>query len=220
MLDTCVLVPSRARDVLLEVASMGAYRPLWSKEILAELDRTLRVVLTKRGVSPEETDAYLTRLFRQMETTFPDALVTDWESLIDAIQLPDPDDRHVVAAARAGAADVIVTDDLSDFPPAALPAPLARQSLDDFLLDSLDLYPRLVTGAVHSIARRTGRSGTAMTVTRDVIAAVIVRRATALASLDRARPRRSVCMSLGTGTPGAASRLLYDGDEAYGILAA
>jgi len=28
LLDTCVLVPSRARDVLLEIASMGTYRPL------------------------------------------------------------------------------------------------------------------------------------------------------------------------------------------------
>jgi hypothetical protein len=169
LLDTCVLVPSRARDVLLEVASTGAYRPLWSSEILAELDRTLRLLLGKRGVSPEETDAYLTRLFRQMETAFPDALVTGWESLAETVQLPDPDDRHVVAAARVGRADVIVTDNLADFPPAALPAPLTRQSLDEFLLDALDLHPRLIISAVRAVARRTGRTGPGMTA-RDIAA--------------------------------------------------
>jgi predicted nucleic acid-binding protein len=159
LLDTCVLVPSRARDVLLEIASAGAYRPLWSTEILAELDRTLRVLLAKRGASAEEIDAYLTRLFRQMRITFPDALVTEWEELIPTIYLPDPDDRHVVAAARAGRADVIVTDNLADFPPAALPASIARQSLDDFLLDLLDIHPGQVVTAVRAIARRTGKSG-------------------------------------------------------------
>jgi hypothetical protein len=90
LLDTCVLVPSRARDVLLEIASTGAYRPLWSTEILAELDRTLRLLLAKRGAPPEETDAYLTRLFLQMKITFPDALVTEWEQLVPTIQLPTP----------------------------------------------------------------------------------------------------------------------------------
>jgi len=162
LLDTCVLVPSRARDVLLEIASAGAYRPLWSSAILTELDRTLRLLLARRGVSPEEVDAYLTRLFRQMEVTFPDAPVVGWEALIETIQLPDPNDRHRVAAARAGHADLIVTDNLADFPPAALPAPLARQSLDDFLLDSLDLHPGLVTAAVRAVAKRTGQSGPAM----------------------------------------------------------
>ena len=103
---------------------------LWSSEILAELDRTLRLLLAKRGTPPEETDAYLTRLFRQMRITFPDALVTEWEPLIPAIQLPDPHDRHVVAAARAGRVDVIVTGNPADFPPAILPVSLTRQSLD------------------------------------------------------------------------------------------
>jgi hypothetical protein len=117
----------------------------------------------KRGVPAEQTNAYLKRLFRQMETAFPDALVAGWEPLIGIVLLPDPDDRHVVAAALAGRADVIVTDNLTDFPPTALPAPLARQSLDDFLLDSLDLHPRLVVNAVQAIASRTGRSGPALT---------------------------------------------------------
>lgn len=165
LLDTCVLVPSRARDMLLETASAGVYRPLWSSEILSELDRTLRHLAAKRGSVPEETDAYLKRLFRQMRITFPDAVVTEWEELVPTIHLPDPDDRHVVAAAWAGRADVIVTDNLSDFPPTALPASVTSQSLDDFLLDILDLHPAEVIGAAHAIAGRTGRSGPAMTAT-------------------------------------------------------
>jgi hypothetical protein len=98
-----------------------------------------------------------------METAFPDALASGWEPLIATVQLPDPDDRHVVAAAWAGRADVIVTDNLADFPPDALPEPLFRQSLDDVLLDTLDLYPAQVASAVKAVARRTGRSGPAMT---------------------------------------------------------
>lgn len=192
LLDTCVLVPSRARDVLLEIASTGAYRPLWSTEILAELDRTLRLLLGKRGASPEEADAYITRLFRQVETTFPDALVTGWEPLAGTVQLPDPDDRHVVAAAWAGRADVIVTDNLADFPRDALPATITRQSLDDFLLDTLDLYPAQVVAAVSAVARRTGRSGPTMTA-RDVAAYLRAHGAPAfgermLAELDRTDP--------------------------------
>lgn len=192
LLDTCVLVPSRARDVLLEIASTGAYRPLWSTEILAELERTLRLLLGKRGASQEETDAYLTRLFRQMDTTFPDALVTGWEPLAETVRLPDQDDRHVVAAAWAGRADLIVTDNLTDFPPDALPAPLLTQSLDDFLLDTLDLYPAQVVVAVHAVARRTGRSGPATTA-RDVAACLQTHGTPAfserlLTELDRAGP--------------------------------
>jgi predicted nucleic acid-binding protein len=163
LLDTCVLVPSRTRDVLLEIASTGAYRPLWSTEILAELDRVLRLLLAKRGTSPEEIEAYLTRLFRQMRTAFPDALATEWQPLVPTVQLPDPDDRHVVAAALAGRADVIVTDNLADFPPSALPAALIRQSLDDFLLDVFDLHPEQVINAVAVVAARTGRSGPPLT---------------------------------------------------------
>ncbi|HEX7161425.1 MAG TPA: hypothetical protein VF223_09350 [Trebonia sp.] len=69
----------------------------------------------------------------------------------------------MVAAARAGQADVIVTDNLADFPPAALPASITRQALDDFLLDLFDLHPGQVVTATHAIAGRTGKSGPKMT---------------------------------------------------------
>lgn len=98
-LDTCVLVPSRGRDVLLEVAASGVYRPLWSSGVLDELARTLRTIGKRRDAAPDETDAYVGRLVRQMTQSFPDALVEGWERVESSIELPDRNDRHVVAAA-------------------------------------------------------------------------------------------------------------------------
>lgn len=51
-----------------------------------------------------------------MDRHFPDALVVGFEPLIDGISLPDPRDRHVLAATIKGQADVIVTQNLKDFP--------------------------------------------------------------------------------------------------------
>lgn len=69
-------------------------------------------------------------------------MVTGYEALIDGLSLPDPDDRHVLAAAIAGNADVIVTYNLKDFPASQL-APCGIEALhpDDFLLAQLDLDP-------------------------------------------------------------------------------
>lgn len=69
----------------------------------------------------------------------------------------------MVAAAQVGHADVIVTDNLAHFPAAALPAPLVTQSLDEFLLGSLDLHAGRVVSAVRIVASRTGRFGPVLT---------------------------------------------------------
>jgi hypothetical protein len=98
-----------------------------------------------------------------MTQSFPDALVEGWEGVEGSIELPDPDDRHVVAAALIGRADVIVTDNTKDFPAEQLPAPLFTQTLDEFLLDSLDLHPAAVISAVVRVADRTGRNGPRLT---------------------------------------------------------
>jgi len=64
-----------------------------------------------------------------------------------------------VAAALIGRADVIVTDNTKDFPPDQLPSPLFAQTLDEFLIDSLDLHRAAVISAVVRVANRTGRCG-------------------------------------------------------------
>lgn len=115
-LDTNVLVPNYLRDVLLEVAERGVYRALWSTEILGELEDTLLEMFNEDGRDAQESRAAVNRLRTQLGSAFPDALVEGWEPLESAYELPDPDDRHVVAAAVKGRADVIVTNNVKDFP--------------------------------------------------------------------------------------------------------
>ena len=136
-LDTCVLYPAYLCDTLLRLAEASAYRPLWSADVFAELRRNL----IERGLPPDRVD----RRLGQMSRSFPDALVTGYESLIDGMT-NHPKDRHVLAAAVRANAEVIVTFNLSDFPePALKPYDIAAIHPDDFLLDQLDLYPGLTT---------------------------------------------------------------------------
>ena len=158
-LDTCVLVPSLSRDVLLEVAEQSVYRPLWSSEVLEELERTVRRLTAQRGVAPDVVDSYVGKIARPDEPGLPRRTGRRVEPLVETITLPDATDRHVVAAALSGRADVIVTENQKDFPPEQLPVPMSSQTADTFLLDSLDLHPSAVLAAVRAVAMRTGRNG-------------------------------------------------------------
>lgn len=96
VLDTCVLHPTYLRDTLLRLSAAGLYRPLWPADILDELVRNL-----PESVTPDAAEG----LVRAMRDAFPDATVTGYEELVDAMT-NDPEDRHVLAAAaRADASD-------------------------------------------------------------------------------------------------------------------
>lgn len=127
------MVPIRLTDLLLRLAEADTFRPLWSDEVLAEVERNL----PKLGVTPQKA----ARRVERMRSAFPDANVTGYQSLVPAME-NDPKDRHVLAAAVRANAEVIVTANLRDFPAAALrPYDIVAVSPDDFLLDQLDLYP-------------------------------------------------------------------------------
>lgn len=80
-----------------------------------------------------------------MNESFEDAMVLGWEVLESDIELPDINDRHVVAAALRGRADAIVTENVKDFPPETMNAlGLEVIALDDFLQDQFDLGPTAV----------------------------------------------------------------------------
>lgn len=136
LLDACVLVPVSLADTMLRVAEKGLYRPLWSDRILVEAQDAIAEI--RPGVDAAKR-------FAVMRQAFSDALITGWEGREVGISLPDPDDRHVVAAAIHGGAHAIVTANLADFPSAALhPLGLEAVHPDDFLLDHLDLSPAAI----------------------------------------------------------------------------
>jgi predicted nucleic acid-binding protein len=103
LLDTCVLLKSYLCDTLLSIAEVGTFRPLWSDHVLEELRRNL----VKAGAKPEAVEHRL----GQMAAYFPDARVTGYEQLIGSMT-NHPKDRHVLAAAVAGRAGTLVTEDL------------------------------------------------------------------------------------------------------------
>ena len=163
ILDTSVLWPSLQRDFLLSLAAEGAYRPLWSSAVLDELVFHEARKLIKRGVPEAEAETRAQRLIGQMSEAFNDALVTDWEPLEDTYSLPDPDDRHVVAAAAKADAEAIVTSNLKDFPAAQLPDPIRAISPQEFVHDTVRQHPTPACRAVLEICARSGRHGEKLT---------------------------------------------------------
>lgn len=131
VLDACVLVPHPLFDTLLRLADAELLVPLWSSEILHEVERTLT---GKRGLSI----AAARRRIGHMNRAFPAALVEGHEHLV-ASMTNDPKDRHVLAAAVHAGAQQIVTANLRDFAEPDLRGHgIEAIHPDHFLLDQLE----------------------------------------------------------------------------------
>lgn len=114
VLDACVLHSAPLRDLLLRLSKAGVFRAKLTDQIH---DEWIRSALARR---PDLSLERLARTRQLMNMHSLDCLVTGHESLIDAITLPDPDDRHVLAAAIHCNAAAVVTFNLRDFPADAL----------------------------------------------------------------------------------------------------
>ena len=150
LLDACVLYPLATRDLLLRGAERYLYEIRWSEKIIQEVKRNL--VDDQRCTGKQAR--YLTD---QMAAAFPEAVVTGYEKLIEGMT-NDAADRHVLAAAIAAGANVIVTDNVST----SRPRPASRtgievQTADEFLSYSFDLAPEVMGDIFLQQVRDLGR---------------------------------------------------------------
>ena len=137
------MYPAPLRSLLMYLALSRQFRARWSEGIHEEWMRNL---LKNR---PDLDEAQLDKVRSLMKKNVPGCLVEGYESLIPAIDLPDPDDRHVVAAAVQTRAEAILTFNLKDFPDEVL----RRYNLkaihpDDFISDLVELNIGAVIEAV------------------------------------------------------------------------
>ncbi len=104
--DANVLYPAPLRDLFIRLAQAGLVRGRWSETIHEEWFRNVL------NDNPQLSAGRLARTRALMNEAVRDCMVTGYEELIDALTLPDPHDRHVLAAAIRAGAEVIVTFNL------------------------------------------------------------------------------------------------------------
>jgi hypothetical protein len=148
--DACTLYPAPLRDLLVLLGQTRLCEVKWTQRIL---DECFRSILKRRAdLSPEK----LARTRELLEGAIPDVQVNGYEEFIEGITgLPDPDDRHVVAAAIRCGAQVIVTLNLKDFPESVLRRyGMEAQHPDDFVRDLIDLDEATVARVIQKQAAR------------------------------------------------------------------
>ncbi len=149
LLDANVLYPAPLRDLLLQLAVGDLFRAKWTADIHREwIEALLRN-------EPYRDRAKLERTRDLMDLHTRDCLISGYEGLIPSLQLPDPEDRHVLAAAIAGRCDAIVTQNLKDFPEAVVASyGIDVQHPDEFFCNQLNLAQGAFCGAVQKVRRR------------------------------------------------------------------
>lgn len=141
--DACVLYPAHLRDLLISLAGTGMFRARWTDRIH---DEWIRAVLKD---NPGLDRTILERTRELMNRAVLGCLVTGYEHLIEGLTLPDPDDRHVLAAAIRAGASAIVTTNLRDFPADRVgPYGVEAMHPDTFVSLQIELCPDLAIEAI------------------------------------------------------------------------
>lgn len=157
VLDACVLYPTVLREILVALAEAGAIEPVWSRRILDEW----RLAAARLGPEQARIAGVEAALLAER---FPGAMAPDDGVRAAGLDLPDPADGHVVEAALAAGAGLIVTANLRDFPRRALAAVgLEARHPDELLLALWRAEPQTVEQVVEAVHARAEALGAGMT---------------------------------------------------------
>ncbi len=149
LFDACVFYPAPLRDLLMQLALTDLFRARWSSAIHDEWTAALA---RDRPDIPAER---LQRMREKIDAAVRDCVVCGYEALIPSLSLPDPNDRHVLAAAIHGHASVIVTSNLKDFPEHTMEKHgVEVQHPDEFVSCLIDLAPAKVVTAISTVRAR------------------------------------------------------------------
>lgn len=148
LLDANVLFPKLQCDALLSLAHAGLYAAKWTADIEREW-------LQARNAKFPHSAAQNQRKAEAMAEAIPDCMVQGYDAFVACLELPDPDDRHVLAAAIVGHADAIVTNNVADFPLSVLQRHgIDRQTPDQFIVNQLTLHPPAALDALRKMRER------------------------------------------------------------------
>lgn len=153
VLDTCVVYSGLRRDLLLSLVAADTYRLVLTDDILYEIEYVEVRKLVGQGTgrsSAQQRAAHLIDQLRQNFEVEPDSRV----GLVGPVGLPDAADEHLVAAAVAGGAEVIVTENTKDLPEPLLPAGVRVLRPRDFLHDMVCVDPSRAAEALSDMTTR------------------------------------------------------------------
>ena len=149
VVDANILVPNILRDVFVSLAFERVYAARWTEHIHEEWTRNVV------KLRPDIQLSSMHKVRRLMDANIRNSLVTGYEPLIETLDLPDPNDRHVLAAAIVAGASFIVTNNIKDFPAALLDNyGVQTRKTDAFLCDLWpDNAPEIVAALQQQRAR-------------------------------------------------------------------
>jgi len=154
VIDACILCSPLKRGIILSLAEAELLRVHWSDEILDETEKAIATILSKRDYADAAERAAQARML--MQQAFAEASVVNYAHLGEGIgKLPDEGDRHVIAAAIESGADIILTENLRDFPRKVLAKyGIEAKSCDRVVADAIELSPSLAIGAFQRMLQR------------------------------------------------------------------